>query len=153
MKLSNKARYAVRALFDMAFYHPSKPAQVKEIAERQAIPPRFLEQIFQDLKRARIVESKRGPQGGYRLARDASDVSLGDIVRAVEGPVILGDLEEMAPQRRSGQDTRRVTESIFKDLSVRVEACLDELSIAELCERGERLGLQRPGAQRYVYVI
>jgi Rrf2 family protein len=153
VKLSNKARYAVRALFDIAFFHPSRPAQVKEIAERQGIPQRFLEQIFQDLKRARIVDSKRGPQGGYRLARDASEVSLGDIVRAVEGPVILGDPDEMAPHRRSGQDTRRATDSIFKDLSARVEACLDEVSLADVCVRGERLGLQRPGAQRYVYVI
>jgi Rrf2 family protein len=153
VKLSNKARYAVRALFDIAFYYESRPAQVKEIAERQAIPGRFLEQIFQDLKRARIVDSKRGPQGGYRLAREASEVTLGDIVRAVEGPVILGDPNELAPQRRSGQATRRVTDSIFKDLSERVEACLDALTLADVCERAERLGLQRPGAQRYVYVI
>jgi Rrf2 family iron-sulfur cluster assembly transcriptional regulator len=153
VKLSNKARYAVRALFDIAFYHPSKPAQVKEIAERQAIPPRFLEQIFQDLKRSGIVDSKRGPQGGYRLARESSKVTLGDIVRAVEGPVILGDPNEIAPHRRSGQDTRRVADAIFADLSVRVEACLDELSLADICLRAERLGLQPPGAQRYVYVI
>lgn len=153
MKLSNKARYAVRALFDIAFFHEVRPAQVKDIAERQGIPPRFLEQIFQDLKRSRIVDSKRGPQGGYRLARDASQVSLGDIVRAVEGPVMLGDPNETAPRRRLAQDTRRVTESVFQDLSMRVEGCLDAMSLADLCSRAERLGLQRPGAQRYVYVI
>jgi Rrf2 family iron-sulfur cluster assembly transcriptional regulator len=153
VKLSNKARYAVRALFDIAFYHEAGSAQVKEIAERQAIPPRFLEQIFQDLKRAGIVESKRGPQGGYRLARDADKVTLADIVRAVEGPIVLGDPAETAPRRRSGQDTRRVTDAVFQDLSRRVEACLNELSLAELCSRAERLGLQRPGSQRYVYVI
>ena len=99
------------------------------------------------------MDSKRGPQGGYRLAREASEVTLGDIVRAVEGPVILGDPNELAPQRRPGKATRRVTDSIFKDLSERVEACLEALSLADLCARAEQLGLQRPDAQRYVYVI
>ena len=78
VKLSNKGRYAVRALFDIAFYNDGRPTQVKDIAERQGIPPRFLEQIFQDLKRANIVGSKRGPQGGYSLARRAAEIRLGE---------------------------------------------------------------------------
>ena len=77
MKLSNKGRYAVRALFDIAFYNDGRPTQVKDIAERQNIPPRFLEQIFQDLKRGGIVGSKRGPQGGYSLTRKAHRHSPG----------------------------------------------------------------------------
>ena len=88
MKLSKKGRYAVRALFDIAFYNEGQPTQVKDIAERQGIPPRFLEQIFQDLKRAGIVASKRGPQGGYNLAREAERIGVGDVVRALEGPKI-----------------------------------------------------------------
>ena len=91
VKLSNKGRYAVRAIFDIAFYNQGQPTQVKDIAERQGIPPRFLEQIFQDLKRADVVGSKRGPQGGYRLARAADDIRVGDVVRALEGPIILGE--------------------------------------------------------------
>ena len=62
VKLSNKGRYAVRALFDIAYFNEGQPTQAKDIAERQGIPPRFLEQIFQDLKRAGIVGSKRGPR-------------------------------------------------------------------------------------------
>jgi len=88
VKLSNKGRYAVRALFDIAFYNEGRPTQVKDIAERQNIPPRFLEQIFQDLKRTGIVGSKRGPQGGYSLARRPVDIRLGDVVRALEGEEI-----------------------------------------------------------------
>jgi Rrf2 family protein len=153
VKLSNKGRYAVRALFDIAFYHDGRPAQVKEIAERQGIPPRFLEQIFQDLKRAGVVGSKRGPQGGYTLARPVADIGLGDVVRALEGPIVLGDQNESAPRRRPGQDTRRVTEAVFRDLSSRVEACLDEVTIADICSRAEGMGLRRPGLQRYTYVI
>src|SRR5438132_13613134 len=69
LKVSNKGRYAVRALFDLAFLASDQPAQIRDIAERQRIPVRFLEQIFQDLKRARLVDSKRGPRGGYQPAR------------------------------------------------------------------------------------
>src|SRR5688572_21496016 len=153
MKLSNKGRYAVRALFDIAFHNDGGPTQVRDIAERQAIPPRFLEQIFQDLKRAGIVGSKRGPQGGYSLARRAVDIRLGDVVRALEGPITLGDRETGTRRAQPSTDSRRVTESIFRDLSSRVEACFDAVTIADVCERAEQLGLRRPGAQRHVYVI
>jgi Rrf2 family transcriptional regulator, iron-sulfur cluster assembly transcription factor len=153
VKLSNKGRYAVRALFDIAFHNDGGPTQVRDIAERQAIPPRFLEQIFQDLKRAGIVGSKRGPQGGYSLARRAVDIRLGDVVRALEGPIALGDREPGARRMQSSHDSRRVTEAIFRDLSTRVESCFDAVTIADVCERAEQLGLRRPGAQRHVYVI
>jgi Rrf2 family protein len=153
VKLSNKGRYAVRALFDIAFNNDGGPTQVKDIAERQGIPPRFLEQIFQDLKRAGIVGSKRGPQGGYSLARRAVDVRLGDVVRALEGPITLGDREPAARRAEDSTDSRRVTESVFRDLSTRVEACFDAVTIADLCARASDLGLSRPMAQRNVYVI
>jgi Rrf2 family protein len=151
VKLSNKGRYAVRALFDIAFYNQGQPTQVKDIAERQGIPPRFLEQIFQDLKRTGIVGSKRGPQGGYTLARPASHIGLGDVIRALEGPIVLG--EGKVDPKKGGGEARRVSEAVFKDLSSRVEACFDAVSIADICDRAEALGIRRPGTQRYVYVI
>lgn len=141
----------MRALFDIAFFNDGRPTQVKDIAERQSIPPRFLEQIFQDLKRSGIVGSKRGPQGGYSLARRAIDIRLGDVIRALEGPISLGERE---PARRAdGAAARRVTESVFRDLSARVEACFDEVTVADICSRAEELGLRRTSPQRYVYVI
>lgn len=153
MKLSNKGRYAVRALFDIAFYNDGRPTQVKDIAERQHIPPRFLEQIFQDLKRAGIVGSKRGPQGGYSLARKPGEIRLGDVVRALEGPIMLGERETGSRRAAAGSEARRVTESVFRELSARVEACFDAVTIADICARADELGLKRPGTQRYVYVI
>jgi Rrf2 family protein len=152
VKLSNKGRYAVRALFDIAFYNDGRPTQVKDIAAREAIPPRFLEQIFQDLKRAGIVASKRGPSGGYSLARAAEQIALGDVVRALEGPIALGE-REPGTRGRPGGETRRVVQSVLEDLSSRVEGCFDAVSIADVCERAEQLGIRRPGSQRYSYVI
>jgi hypothetical protein len=64
MKLSTKSRYGLRALFDMAYHAGNLPAQIKDISRRQAISPRYLEQIFQDLKKAGLLKSRRGPQGG-----------------------------------------------------------------------------------------
>ncbi|MBK7582765.1 MAG: Rrf2 family transcriptional regulator [Myxococcales bacterium] len=154
VKLSNKSRYAVRALFDIAFYNDGRPTQVKDIAERQGIPPRFLEQIFQDLKRAAIVGSKRGPQGGYSLAKRPAEIRLGDIVRALEGPIALADQSERgARSGRTLADGRAVTDAVFRDLSARVEACFDAVTVADICGRAEELGVQRPRGQRYVYVI
>lgn len=152
VKLSNKGRYAVRALFDIAFYNAGRPTQVRDIAERQGIPPRFLEQIFQDLKRAGIVGSKRGPQGGYNLSHPAEKITLGDVVRALEGPIVLGE-RGAGSKRVAPDDARVVTEAVFKDLSGRVESCFDAVSIQDICAKAESLGLKRPGAQRYVYVI
>lgn len=160
VKLSSKGRYAVRALFDIAFYNDGKPTQVKDIAERQDIPPRFLEQIFQDLKRAGLVGSKRGPQGGYNLQQASADIRVGDILRVTEGPISLCEGAEspdaqptqQRPSRVHGS-VRDVTETMFNELSSRIEACLDDVSIQDMCDRAEKAGLRKPGAQRYHYVI
>jgi Rrf2 family protein len=98
------------------------------------------------------VASKRGPQGGYSLSRAAADIRLGDVVRALEGPIVLGDRDALG-KRGAGGEARRVTEAVFRELSTRVEACFDAVTIANVCERAEGLGLRKPGAQRYVYVI
>jgi Rrf2 family transcriptional regulator, iron-sulfur cluster assembly transcription factor len=150
VKLSNKGRYAVRALFDIAYFNEGRATQAKDIAERQGIPPRFLEQIFQDLKRAGIVASKRGPQGGYALASDARQIRLGDVVRALEGPLVLS---EGAAAANRTEDGVRVTEAVFEDLSRRIEACFDAVSLSDICERARSLGVQRPSGERYSYVI
>ena len=152
MKLSNKGRYGVRAVFDIAFHNQGKATQIKDIAERQSIPPRFLEQIFQDLKRAGLVRSKRGPKGGYQLARPAREINLGDVVRALEGPMLLS-----GPKADSGREgdrtSRAVTEQVFRELGDQIEGCFDAISLEDLCARGEALGVRRKPPHRYVYVI
>ena len=156
MKLSNKGRYGVRALFDIAFHNDGRPTQIKDIAEREAIPARFLEQIFQDLKRAGLVGAKRGPRGGYHLARPSAEIRLGDVVRALEGPIAITGREDR-PVRRPGEraalEARDVTEAVFRELSRRIEGCFDDVTIADVCRRGEELGLRRRARERYVYVI
>ena len=152
MKLSNKGRYGVRAVFDIAFHSHGRATQIKDIAERQAIPPRFLEQIFQDLKRVGLVSSKRGPRGGYQLAKAPGDIRIGDIVRALEGPVqVSSPRSEGRP--RGDATSRAVTEEVFRELSDRIEGCFDDITIEDLCERGEAQGVRRDPPRRYVYSI
>lgn len=153
MKLSNKGRYGVRAIFDIAFHNEGRATQIKEIAERQAIPPRFLEQIFQDLKRAGLVASRRGPRGGYQLAKTPAEIRLGDIVRALEGPITVSAPKDEPPQQEGDATSRAVTEEAFAEVSKRIEACFDDVTIEDLCERGEALGYRRRPPSRYVYVI
>ena len=87
MKISTKGDYATRALQDLALHYPDGPIQIESIARRQGLPARYLEQLLLHLKRAGFLESKRGVNGGYYLAKPPSEISIGDILRAVEGPV------------------------------------------------------------------
>ena len=149
MKLSNKGRYALQAIFDLAYHNAGRAAQIRDICDRQAIPARFLEQVFRDLKRAGLVRSKRGPRGGYELAREASSLRVGDVVRAIEGPIALAQIDGRALGSSSGEVLREV----MGLLSQRIETALDEITIADLCARAEHLGLARAAGARYVYAI
>jgi Rrf2 family transcriptional regulator, iron-sulfur cluster assembly transcription factor len=151
MKLSSKGLYGVQAIFDLAFHAEAAGAQVKEICERQNIPARFLEQVFQDLRKAGIVTSKRGPRGGYQLAAAPDRIRVGDIVRALEGPI------ELLPRGRAREEhastSYEVAQDVFKGLSTSFEACLDALTVADLCRRAEALGITRRPPPAYVYAI
>jgi Rrf2 family protein len=149
--LSNKGRYGVRALFDLAFHGGGASSQIRDIAERQSIPPRFLEQIFQDLRRAGLVSSKRGPRGGYQLTQPPRQVSLGAIIGALEGKISPFVPEESSEHGDSASIA--VTESAFRDLATRIEACFEEVSLEDLCVRAEELGVKRSTPGGYVYVI
>jgi len=151
VKLSNKGRYGVRAVFDIAFHNEGRATQIKEIAARQAIPPRFLEQIFQDLKRAGLVTSKRGPKGGYALARAPGDIRMGDVIRALEGPIVISSPQTDRPE--GDATSRAITEEAFAELSDSIDACFDTITFEDLCERGEASGVRRKAPRRYVYSI
>jgi Rrf2 family protein len=152
VKLSSKGRYGVRALFDIAFHGGGLATQIKDIAERQGIPVRFLEQIFQDLRRAGLVSSKRGPRGGYQLARVHSEISVGDIVRALEGPITVY-IPTDEPTEGGDHASIAVTEAAFRDLAKSIAACFDAMTLEDLCERAQQQGVHRSAGSGYVYVI
>ena len=148
MRLSSKGRYGVQAVFDLAYHSEGRAAQIRDIGERQGIPSRFLEQVFRDLRKAGLVRSKRGPRGGYELAQLASELRLGDVVRAIEGTTALGCAE------LQGRGTsHEVLREVLSAVGARIETCLDEVTIADLCLRAEQLGVARTSTTRYVYAI
>ncbi|PLK72161.1 transcriptional regulator [Rhizobium sp. TH135] len=85
--ITQKAKYALRALTLLARAEPGEPIQIPDIADKQKIPKKFLEQIMLDLKRGGMVESRRGKQGGYLLHRPASEITYGEVLRLIDGPV------------------------------------------------------------------
>lgn len=151
MKFSSKGLYGIQAIFDLAFHTDSGAAQVKDICERQAIPPRFLEQVFQDLRRAGLVTSKRGPRGGYQLAIAPDKIRLGDILRALEGPIQLMPIARSPELVQSS--SYEVTAHVFKGVSSGIEACLDSVTVADMCKQAEAKGIARQPPPAYVYAI
>ncbi|TLY25571.1 MAG: Rrf2 family transcriptional regulator [Nitrospirae bacterium] len=89
MYFSAKGEYGIMAVLDLALANGSAPVQAKAIADRQGIPLRFLEHILSALKHAGLVESARGAHGGYRLAKPASEIRIGDVIQAVDGPIAM----------------------------------------------------------------
>ena len=87
--IAQKTRYALRSLLFLAEEQGGAPVQLGRIAETQRVPPKYLELIMLDLKKAGIVASSRGPKGGYRLTKSPQDISFGEVVRAIEGPIAL----------------------------------------------------------------
>ena len=100
MRISARADYAVRAALDLARHHGQDLRSAESIAEAGGIPARFLEAILTSLRKSGLVESKRGASGGFRLAQQPSSISVGDVIRAVDGPLVFvrdarpSDLEE-----------------------------------------------------------
>lgn len=89
MKLSTKGRYGLRALIDLALYSENETVSIQSIARRQNISDSYLEQLMRKLRSAGLIVSVRGAQGGYKLARPANEISVGDVLRALEGSLEL----------------------------------------------------------------
>jgi Rrf2 family iron-sulfur cluster assembly transcriptional regulator len=159
MRMSTKTRYGVRAIFDIAYHGQDSPqslaAQARDIARREDIPLRYLEQIFQDLKRAGLVDSKRGPRGGYYLKRPSSEITLAEVVRALQGPIeetfLVEDDENTAAG--GGASSRQVTAGLWKELADHVSSWFAGVTVADLVKRGNQIGVPRVGAGQPMYYI
>jgi Rrf2 family protein len=148
MKLSTRARYGLRGVFDVAYHGRGEATQVKDIARRQQVTPRYLEQIFHTLKKEGILSATRGPRGGYTLARPAEALRVGDIVRATEGPIRFEIEKERARRAGEGEDLgAHFLCEVWEEIAGRIEGVLDEVTIADLCVRAEAAGLRRETAQ------
>ena len=138
MKLSTKGRYGLRALIDLAIYCEKEPVSISSIAARQGISERYLEQLMSMMKKAGLIKSIRGASGGYTLARDASHISVGDVLRALEGdlePVSCGALNE------EGCDASGscVTKYVWQKINESIQQTVDEIKIDDLMHQGRQM--------------
>jgi Rrf2 family protein len=139
--LAQKTRYAMRALLYLVEQGQGDPVQLARIADTQRVPPKYLELIMLDLKKAGLVRSARGPRGGYLLARDAASISFGDIARVMQGPIALVSCASTNFYEPCGDCHEEETCSIRRAFAfVRDETSriLDGVSLAEAAQWEQR---------------
>jgi Rrf2 family iron-sulfur cluster assembly transcriptional regulator len=155
MRLSTKSRYGLRALFDMAYNSGILPVQIKDISRRQEISPRYLEQIFQSLKKAGILKSKRGPQGGYYLAKTPEQITIREILEAAEGDTLLVDcLNERKGKKGTCEfNASCVTQTIWREAAKELNDYFSRTTLKSLCEKGQAMGIKKEQDHRFTYYI
>ncbi|HUP97415.1 MAG TPA: Fe-S cluster assembly transcriptional regulator IscR [Usitatibacter sp.] len=132
MRLTTKGRFAVTAMLDLALHGADGPVTLAGISERQKISLSYLEQLFGKLRRRALVESVRGPGGGYHLAREATEVSVADIVRAVEEPL---DSTQCGGRENCHGNERCMTHDLWEELNTTVYGFLSGVKLSHLVEK------------------
>jgi Rrf2 family protein len=139
MRISQRGLYALKALIHLAEAEGRGVVKIHEIAEAEAIPEKFLEGILVALKNGRVVSSRRGREGGYRLRRPAAEIPLGDVVRMMDGPLApFGDAAELAHRVRT-EPRHPGLFDLFLDVRNAAAAILDHTTLAGLVERNRRM--------------
>lgn len=134
MKLTSKGRYAVTAILDVALHSKHGPVPLADISDRQSISLSYLEQLFARLRKEKLVESVRGPGGGYRLGKLASDIVIGDVIRAVDETV---DATRCQGQADCQGGVKCLTHSLWQDLSDKITSFLNGITVEELISQQE----------------
>ena len=132
--IAQKTRYALRSLLYLAEDRGAAPVQLARIAETQRVPPKYLELIMLELKKAGLIRSTRGPKGGYALARPAEEISFGEIVRAMEGPIALVPCASVNFYERCGDCHDEASCAIRRAFGLvrdQTTSLLDSISLAE----------------------
>lgn len=130
MRITAKADYAVRAAAELAAAEPGVPVKGEALARAQAMPLNFLENILRELRRAGIVRTQRGQDGGYLLARDPASVSIADIIRAVEGP--LAEVQGLRPDQLRYEGNAATLGEVWVALRAAIRSVLEQVSIADV---------------------
>ncbi len=136
MRLTTKGRFAVTAMIDVALHGTKGPVTLAGVSERQKISLSYLEQLFGKLRRAGLVDSVRGPGGGYHLARPADAVSVADVILAVDEPI---DATQCAGRESCQDDGQRcMTHELWANLNTHIFAYLRSVNLAQLVEQQEK---------------
>lgn len=140
IQISTRGRYALRALIDLALHDADEGLVLRrDIAARQEISADYIAQLFRQLRAVGLIEGVKGPGGGYRLARDAAAIGVGDVLRAVEGPVAAARCIIPSDEPSCNRVDRCVTHLLWKRLSEVVTEFLDSVTLQDLCDEAQQL--------------
>lgn len=137
MQISTRGRYGLRAMIDMALHASEGPMALRVIAERQGISESYLEQVFTSLRKSGLVRASRGAQGGYELNQQADQVTVGEILRSLEGPIVpvycVGESEGASCER----EQYCITRSFWEELRDKINEFLDGTTLQDLADRAK----------------
>ena len=137
MKLSTKGRYGLRAMIDMAEQGEQETVSIASIAARQQISESYLEQLVPKLKKAGLVTSVRGAGGGYCLAKPPKEISVGDILRALEGSLEAVDCPGLEEDSQCGQAKLCVAKYVWQRVNESIQQAVDDINLAQLLEESQ----------------
>jgi Rrf2 family transcriptional regulator, cysteine metabolism repressor len=150
MRISHRCEYALRALLELAKNSKEGPIRIEEIARRQTIPKQFLANLLVQLKRGRFVQSKKGPDGGYYLARPARHINVGEVVRFIDGPIAPIQCVSRALGEKCEIGGRCGFFPLWKRVRDAVAEIVDHTTVADVVEEQER---EAAGAKALMYHI
>lgn len=138
MKISTRGHYGVMAMLDLALHHGEGPIPLKSVAERQNLSEHYLEQLIAVLRKAGLVKSVRGAQGGYTLAREPHQIKIGEIIRVLEGPIAPVEcVNEEDPECCLRADYC-VTRNLWEKVKASIEEVLDNTTLEDLVREAEK---------------
>jgi len=149
MKITKRGEYALKTLLALAFVYGQRTLSLREISEQERLPVKFLEQIMMVLRRSDFVESTKGKHGGYALSRPPQSITVGEIIRSVDGPLApVGNAKEIE-RRIHKEDRHPGLYSTLLDVRNAISDILDHRSLADICTRSLEIGRSSESRQMY----
>lgn len=149
MKMTKKGEYALRALLALSLVYDQKTLSLREISEQEDLPVKFLEQIMMVLKRNDLVQSVKGKHGGYSLSRPPEEITLGEVIRVIDGPLAPWGTARKIEKRILKEERHPGLYSLLLDVRNAISEILDHKSLADICAKSMELAQSRPTRQMY----
>lgn len=155
MGISTKSTYGIRAMFELALHYSHRPVSVAYISEREDISVPYLEQLLSKLRRKGLVRSVRGPKGGYILAKKPKDITIGDIVRVLDGEItpVHCVVNNSLKNKACKMIDRCVTKTVWKRLKDTIDDMLNSVSLKDLCNDAKRMGIDKAVEHKFMFHI
>lgn len=147
MRLSTRGHYGLKAMFELARNYGTDPIPLKSVAERQNLSEHYLEQLLAMLRKAGLVKSVRGSQGGYMLAREPAKIRVGDVIRALEGPIAPVYCVSEEDPGECDEAESCITRSVLAKVRDGIAGVLDSISLADMCQEAEEASQRDVTAQ------